>query len=174
MVVCAILITIAQNVNKNSSDNPGGNTNETLILSDNLGESDDVINGVGIFLIVSTLSFVVFFAIGPGSIPWLITGEVFAHGSRPAAIAVAVLVNWTGNLAVGLIFPVMQTRLTEYSFVPFAVILTVLFGLLAFYLPETKGLEVSEIVAIFQVPNAWKSGIGFRRRRTSDILTESR
>ena len=43
-----------------------------------------------------------------GSIPWLITGEVFAHESRPAAIAVAVFVNWTGNLAVGLIFPVMQ------------------------------------------------------------------
>ena len=44
----------------------------------------------------------------PGSIPWLITGEVFDHASRPAAIAVAVFVNWTGNLAVGLIFPVMQ------------------------------------------------------------------
>ena len=73
MVVCAILITIAQNVNKNSSDNGGsGNTNDTLILSDNPGENgdvmgDDVINGVGIFLIVSTLSFVVFFAIGPGN-----------------------------------------------------------------------------------------------------------
>jgi uncharacterized BrkB/YihY/UPF0761 family membrane protein len=48
-----------------------------------------------------------------------------------------------------------QTKLTEYSFVPFAVILTVLFALLFFYLPETKGLQVSDIVAIFQVPHAW-------------------
>ena len=83
MVVCAILITIAQNVNKNSSDNPGGNTNETLILSDNPdvindnpGESSDVINGVGIFLIVSTLSFVVFFAIGPGNFFFVYSGDL--------------------------------------------------------------------------------------------------
>ena len=45
--------------------------------------------------------------------------------------------------------------MTEFSFVPFAVILTVLFALIFFYLPETKGLEVSEIAAIFQVPKAW-------------------
>ena len=86
MVVCAILITIAQNVNKNSSDNPGGNTNETLILSDNLGESDDVINGVGIFLIVSTLSFVVFFAIGPGNFCFVYSGDLKSHHSKSGTI----------------------------------------------------------------------------------------
>lgn len=156
MVVCAILITIAQNVNNNT-------------------DRETEISGVGIFLIVSTLAFVVFFAVGPGSIPWLITGEVFEHGARPAAISIAVFVNWTGNLAVGLIFPVMQTRLEEYSFVPFAVILTVLFAILFFYLPETKGLQVFDIVEIFQAPNAWKTPIGFRpklRRRRSDILID--
>ena len=45
MVVCAILITIAQNVKSDDAD---------------------VGSGVGIFLIVSTLVFVVFFALGPG------------------------------------------------------------------------------------------------------------
>jgi hypothetical protein len=42
MVVCAVLITIAQNVNKTS----GGSSS------------------VGVFLIVATLAFVVFFALG--------------------------------------------------------------------------------------------------------------
>ena len=78
MIVCAILITIAQNVNKDGCQ----------------ADSSISSNGVGVFLVVSTLAFVVFFALGPGSIPWLITGEVFPHGSRPAAIAVAVFVNW--------------------------------------------------------------------------------
>jgi len=65
MIVCAILITIAQNLNL---DRPN--------------DEEGKINGIGIFLITSTLAFVVFFALGPGSIPWLITGEVFDHRSR--------------------------------------------------------------------------------------------
>ena len=47
MVVCAVLITIAQNVKNDDADVDSG-------------------SGVGIFLIVSTLAFVVFFALGPG------------------------------------------------------------------------------------------------------------
>ena len=72
---------------------------------------------------VSTLFYVVFFAVGPGSIPWMITAELFSQvddddddyaepkkitnkpkprfnsnfllkGPRPAAMSVAVLINW--------------------------------------------------------------------------------
>jgi hypothetical protein len=39
-------------------------------------------------------------AVGPGSIPWMITGEMFTQGPRPAATAVCVLVNWSANLLV--------------------------------------------------------------------------
>ncbi len=53
MVICAILITIAQNVKANDSD-------------ENVTDPNEGIKGVGIFLIVSTLTFVVFFALGPG------------------------------------------------------------------------------------------------------------
>ncbi len=53
IVVFCILITVAQNLDPQEND------------------------GIGVFLIVSTLGFVVFFALGPGSIPWLITGELF-------------------------------------------------------------------------------------------------
>jgi hypothetical protein len=52
MVSCAILITIAQNANKDS----------------NVTSPSEGINGLGIFLIISTLSFVVFFALGPGKL----------------------------------------------------------------------------------------------------------
>lgn len=153
MISCAIMITFALKFNKDAGPVEG-------------------INSLAIFLIIATLGFVVFFALGPGSIPWLITGEVFDHASRPAAIAIAVFVNWMGNFAVGLIFPIMQESIKEYSFVPFACILSVLFILLFFYLPETKGLEVSEIVAIFQVPHAWNKAIGFRKPRQVDGLMD--
>lgn len=58
--------------------------------------------------VVSTLSFVVFFAVGPGSIPWLITAELFSQGPRPSAMAIAVLVNWLANFVVGIGFPSMK------------------------------------------------------------------
>ena len=38
---------------------------------------DETKSGVGVFLVVSTFGFVVSFALGPGSIPWLIAGELF-------------------------------------------------------------------------------------------------
>lgn len=57
---------------------------------------------------VSTLFYVVFFAVGPGSIPWMITAELFSQGPRPAAMSIAVLINWCANFLVGIGFPTMQ------------------------------------------------------------------
>jgi SP family facilitated glucose transporter-like MFS transporter 1 len=65
--------------------------------------------------VVSALTYVVFFALGPGSIPWMITAELFSQGPRPAAISVAVLVNWFCNCLVGLLFPSMQVIYTIYT-----------------------------------------------------------
>lgn len=95
----SILITIALNLWKKEEDP---------------AKAED--SGVGIFLVVSTLSFVVFFALGPGSIPWMITSELFTQGPRPAAIAVATLVNWLANLLVGFTFPVMVTGLEAQGY----------------------------------------------------------
>lgn len=58
--------------------------------------------------VVSTLAFVVFFAVGPGSIPWMITAELFSQGPRPTAMAIAVLVNWMANFVVGIGFPSLK------------------------------------------------------------------
>ena len=99
MFTFSILITIALNLWKKEEDPT---------------EAGD--SGVGIFLVVSTLSFVVFFALGPGSIPWMITSELFTQGPRPAAIAVATLVNWIANLLVGFTFPVMVSGLQAQGY----------------------------------------------------------
>ena len=74
MIVCSILITIALNVSKSNL--------ESVDCSTDVDEYIDIDTdaGAGIFAILSTLAFVVFFAFGPGSIPWLITGELFTQG----------------------------------------------------------------------------------------------
>jgi len=152
MIICSILITISLNMGTEEKPaNPG---------------DDNAVSGSGIFTVIAALSLVTFFALGPGSIPWLITGELFTQAPRSAAISVATLVNWSGNLAVGLIFPVMQKEIKDFSFLPFTVSLVILFLVLFFYLPETKGRSVNEIEALFQIPNAWRKPIG----RSNELL----
>ena len=158
MIICSILITIALNISTLDS------VDCNAIDSGSSSETD----GAGVFAIVATLAFVVFFAFGPGSIPWLITGELFTQAPRSAAIAVATFVNWSGNLAVGLIFPHMQEAITDFSFLPFTILLVILFALLYFYLPETKGIPVNEIEALLQTPNAWTTPIG----RSNEMLLQ--
>ena len=101
--------------------------------------------------VIVTLAYVVFFAIGPGSIPWLITAELFAQSSRAKAMAIAVAVNWGSNFIAGLIFPTLQSWLGALVFIPFSVLLA-LFWLFTYHLvPETKGKTVEQIVEGFQV-----------------------
>ncbi|UYV74407.1 SLC2A4 [Cordylochernes scorpioides] len=58
--------------------------------------------------VAATLLFVMFFAIGPGTIPLLIMPELFSQGPRPAAISIGVVVNWLANFTVALCYPNMQ------------------------------------------------------------------
>ena len=123
--------------------------------------------GGGCCTFMFIVGFVVFFALGPGSIPWWAAGELFTQGPRAAAISVTVFVNWLGNLIVGLVFPQLQTNLQEFSFVPFLIIVAIMFAILLFYFPETKNRTANDLSLLFQVPNAWTTPIGLKKTRTT-------
>uniref|UniRef100_A0A7G3B6E4 Major facilitator superfamily (MFS) profile domain-containing protein n=1 Tax=Lutzomyia longipalpis TaxID=7200 RepID=A0A7G3B6E4_LUTLO len=103
--------------------------------------------------VVSTLAFVVFFAVGPGSIPWMITAELFSQGPRPSAMAIAVLVNWMANFVVGIGFPSLKTALENYTFLPFSVFLAIFWIFTYKKVPETKNKTFEEILALFRHGN---------------------
>ncbi|KAG7394554.1 hypothetical protein PHYBOEH_005008 [Phytophthora boehmeriae] len=92
------------------------------------------------------MSFVWFFEIGLGPIPWLIAAEMFPAKSRTTATSIATMVNWLGLFIVGIVFPSMQKALDDYIFIPFAVILALSLGFSLRYVPETKGKTQEEIV----------------------------
>lgn len=106
---------------------------------------------IGYLSIGSALLFTVFFAIGPGSIPWMITAELFSQGPRPAAMSIAVLVNWAANMAVGLLFPLMTSVkwMEKIAFLPFTLCLALCWVFTYFKVPETKGRTFEEIAALF-------------------------
>lgn len=64
-------------------------------------------------------------------------------------MSLAVLVNWTANFTVGLVFPELQKSIGNYSFIPFVVMLA-LFWLFTYWkVPETKGKTIEQITAMF-------------------------
>ena len=100
--------------------------------------------------VVSTLGFVLFFAVGPGSIPWMITAELFSTGPRPAAMSIAVLVNWLSNFVVGISVPPMKLLLGNFTFVPFSVFLAIFWAFTYRLVPETRGKTYEQIAACFK------------------------
>jgi len=95
--------------------------------------------------VTGMMCFVWFFEIGLGPIPWLIVAEMFPAKPRPTAMSLATMVNWNFSFVVGIIFPILQKQLVEYTFVPFGVILVVAFAFVLKYVPETKGKTLEEI-----------------------------
>ncbi|PNF37044.1 hypothetical protein B7P43_G08027 [Cryptotermes secundus] len=113
----------------------------------------EMIDWMSYLSVVSVLSFVVFFAVGPGSIPWMITAELFSQGPRPAAMSIAVLINWMANFLVGIGFPTMKNSLENYTFLPFSAFLAVFWIFTYKKVPETKNKTFEEILALFRHGN---------------------
>uniref|UniRef100_A0A8C3AJ49 Solute carrier family 2 member 1a n=1 Tax=Cyclopterus lumpus TaxID=8103 RepID=A0A8C3AJ49_CYCLU len=112
--------------------------------------AQDQLRWMSYISIVAIFSFVAFFEIGPGPIPWFIVAELFSQGPRPAAIAVAGFSNWTANFLVGMGFPYVEQICGPYVFIIFTVLLLGFFTFTYFKVPETKGLSFDEIAAGFR------------------------
>ncbi|XP_026224011.1 solute carrier family 2, facilitated glucose transporter member 1-like isoform X1 [Anabas testudineus] len=95
-------------------------------------------------------SFVAFFEVGPGPIPWFIVSELFSQGPRPAAVAVAGFCNWSANFLVGMCFQYVEQLCGPYVFIIFAALLLSFFVFTYFKVPETKGRTFDEISAGFR------------------------
>ncbi|XP_066908051.1 glucose transporter type 1 isoform X9 [Halyomorpha halys] len=125
----------------------------SFLIKEFFGYVQEMIDWMSYLSVVSTLMFVVFFALGPGSIPWLITAELFSQGPRPTAMSIAVLVNWLANFLVGIGFPTMQASLENYTFLPFSVLLAGFWIFTYKRVPETKNKTFEEILVLFRNNN---------------------
>lgn len=78
----------------------------TLLVISLLVTSTPAWNKLSVAMVVL---FVASFGVGPGSIPWLITAELFSQAFRVPASSIAVLVNWSANFMIAIGFkPLFQ------------------------------------------------------------------
>lgn len=100
-------------------------------------------------LIASVFIYVASFAIGIGPVPWMITSEMSPIEASSSVGAVATAMNWAMNFLVGQVFPVIFAAIEGWSFLIFAVICFISAVVTFFFLPETKGRSIEDIVAGF-------------------------
>lgn len=95
--------------------------------------------------------YITSFAIGVGGTGWLIQGEVFPTAVRGRAAAIGAGADWVANFVLVLVFPIMMTAMgLGWVMVVFAVLCVLALLFVGRFLPETKGLPLEEVVAVFE------------------------
>uniref|UniRef100_A0A4W3K8T8 Solute carrier family 2 member 9 n=1 Tax=Callorhinchus milii TaxID=7868 RepID=A0A4W3K8T8_CALMI len=115
--------------------------------------------------IIFIIAVIASFCIGPGGIPFILTGELFDQSCRASAFMIGGTVSWLCNFAVGLLFPFIQSALGSFCFLVFAGIAAAGAIYLHFLLPETKNQTFAEICLSFAKINK-KSHVSAEETKT--------
>ncbi|QIW24090.1 MFS transporter [Sulfolobus sp. S-194] len=109
-----------------------------------------ILYGFDIGLLISFAGFIIFFAYGVGGTGWLIQAEYFDTRIRGRMAAIGALIDWLANFALIEVFPVILSTvgLSGSMFIFFALDLVAL-AFVYFFIPETKGMSLEDIVNMF-------------------------
>ncbi|KAK7424351.1 hypothetical protein QQX98_000619 [Neonectria punicea] len=107
----------------------------------------------GMTVLVSIMVYVASYAIGMGNVPWM-QSELFPLAVRSLGSGVSTATNWGANFVVGLTFlPMMDALSPSWTFVLYAMVCVVGYGLIWRIYPETAGLSLEEATALLE--NGW-------------------
>ena len=97
------------------------------------------------------MAYLLAFSVGMGPLPWVINAEIYPVNIRGLASGVAGTANWVSNAIVSQLF-LFLTRAVSASgtFVLFAVIAAGGVVWSHVFVPETKGLSLAEVQALFE------------------------
>lgn len=105
---------------------------------------------LGLLTGASLTVYVSFFAIGLGPVFWLLISEIFPLSIRAQGMSTATIVNWLANLVVALTFLGLVGVLGHAAvFVLYAVLTFAGFGFAYALMPETKGLTLEAVQALW-------------------------
>ena len=94
--------------------------------------------------------YIAAFAVGLGPIPWLLMAEILPARARGVASSVATLTNWTCSFVVTECFStVLAARSPQGTFLLFALVCVAGALYVAAKVPETKGVSLDQIEALF-------------------------
>jgi MFS family permease len=109
----------------------------------------------GSLVALALLSFIAFFAIGPGVCVWLALSELMPTRIRSVGMSIALVINQLVSTTLAVIFlPIVSKYGYSTMFFLFAGFTVIYLVTATFFLPETKGKTLEEIELQFERPIA--------------------
>ncbi|XP_030063565.1 solute carrier family 2, facilitated glucose transporter member 6 [Microcaecilia unicolor] len=125
------------------------NTNGTLLSLSS--DPTEPINYITLIPLISTMLYIMGYAMGWGPITWLLMSEILPLKARGVASGLCVVVSWLTAFALTESFlPAVNALGLETPFLFFAVICVVNLFFTGFCVPETKGKSLEQIEAYFR------------------------
>ena len=123
-----------------------------------------------IMALVSLCLYLASFSPGLGTLPWVINSEVHPGWCRASAMSLATGTNWATNLLVSATFLSLVDRLGRpATFLLYAGLTAGGGGVLAWLLPETRGVSLEETETLF---SSRQSGISDADRSRYSLISE--
>jgi SP family arabinose:H+ symporter-like MFS transporter len=92
------------------------------------------------------VAYIAFFAISQGAVIWVYISEVFPNRVRSKGQSLGSSTHWIMNFAISLVFPYFAFRFGGgYPFVFFAAMMALMFFVVLFTFPETKGVTLEQM-----------------------------
>lgn len=101
---------------------------------------------LAILSVVGMFTYVAFFAVGLGPIPFLLVGEVTQPQAKATAQSWGTLMNWVATFIVGYLFPILKTRMGGSVYFIFVAMCAFSYWFIKTKVPETKGKKSYEEV----------------------------
>ncbi|RDL34803.1 Uncharacterized protein BP5553_07931 [Venustampulla echinocandica] len=138
-----------------------------------IGESESP-PPAGIAALAMVYIFAAAFNMGWGPVSWIYVSEIPTNRLRAYNVALASLTHWLHNLAVSKATPVMLFSKPYGAYFIFGS-LNLTMGILAFWLPETKGISLERMDEIFgaaDMSNVEDLGVAAKRAKNVDEQLE--
>ncbi|GAB9475125.1 Major facilitator superfamily [Globisporangium polare] len=106
--------------------------------------------GAGYVIIVGAAFFIFNFAISWGPVCWIYPAEIFPMNVRAKAVSLSTMANWVMGTCMTWVVKLFPSLNINGVFFMFSVTCTISFVFVYFMCPETKGLVLEDVEALFQ------------------------
>ncbi|KAJ3732498.1 general substrate transporter [Lentinula guzmanii] len=100
--------------------------------------------------LVAVYLYAVFYCVGWGPVPWVISAEVAPNHLRTISLSIAIGVNWLFSFTISKITPIMLDKITYGTFLIFGLMCIIMAAWAYIFLPETAGHALEDIHFLFE------------------------